>query len=199
MSKAAHLDPGYRRALIISATLNAAMFVIEGGVGLRVGSAALLADAVDFLEDAGSYILAVLAIAWGVKGRARAGLFMSLAMLAVGLGALWQVADRLMHGGTPASGAMAATAALALAVNVFCASRLAPWKRGDASMRSIWLSTRNDAILNGLTILAAGLVAWTAAAWPDIVAGLIIAGINLWAAFEIMGQARRELRNASPD
>jgi Co/Zn/Cd efflux system component len=53
---------------------------------------------------------------------------------------------------------MAITAAAALAVNIYCASRLVRWKRGDASMRSIWLSTRNDAILNAATILAAGLV-----------------------------------------
>jgi Co/Zn/Cd efflux system component len=87
---------------------------------------------------------------------------------------------------------MATTAAVALAVNVFCASRLAQFKRGDASMRSIWLSTRNDAILNALTIAAAGAVAVTATGWPDIAAGIVIATINLWAAAEIVGQAARE-------
>ena len=60
-------------------------------------------------------------------------------------------------------------------------------------MRSIWLSTRNDVILNALTIAAAALVAMTMTAWPDIVAGLIIAGVNLWAAGEIAVQARQEL------
>lgn len=58
-----HLDPGYRRALVVSAALNAAMFFVEGGVGLWIGSSALLADAVDFLEDAGIYSLAVIALA----------------------------------------------------------------------------------------------------------------------------------------
>jgi Arc/MetJ-type ribon-helix-helix transcriptional regulator len=89
---------------------------------------------------------------------------------------------------------MGLTAAAALAVNVFCASRLAPFKRGDASMRSIWLSTRNDAILNTATIAAAGLVALTATAWPDIAAGLLIAGLNLWAAAEVLAQGWRERR-----
>lgn len=192
-----HLDPGYRQALIASAVLNAIMFLVEGGIGLTIGSAALLADAVDFLEDAGIYMLAVVALTWMPRNRAYAGLTMGLAMLGVGLVAVWQIIDRVKHGGAPASGAMALTAAAALAVNVFCASRLAKWKRGDASMRSIWLPTRNDAILNAVTIAAAGLVAWTATGWPDIGAGMLIAAINIWASVEIMGQARREL-NGKP-
>lgn len=192
--EATHLDPGYRAALIASAALNAFMFFVEGGVGLTIGSAALLADAVDFLEDAGIYALAVVALAWRPRSRAFVGLVMGLAMLGVGLVAVWQIVDRLFHGGAPASGAMAITAAAALAVNIYCASRLVRWKRGDASMRSIWLSTRNDAILNAATILAAGLVAWTATAWPDIAAGALIAGINIWASIGIMFQARRELK-----
>lgn len=189
-----HLDPGYRSALIFSAVLNAAMFFIEGGVGLAIGSAALIADAVDFLEDTGIYSLAVIALAWSARNRASAGLIMGLAMSAVGLVALWQVIDRLLHGGAPASLPMALTAAAALAVNVLCASRLARWKRGDASMRSIWLSTRNDAVLNALTLVSAGAVALTRTGWPDIAAGLIIAAINLWAAAEIISHALRERR-----
>jgi Co/Zn/Cd efflux system component len=73
------------------------------------------------------------------------------------------------------------------------ATRLMAFRTGDSSMRSIWLSTRNDAILNGLTIIAAVLVATQMSAWPDIIAGLIIAAVNLWAAREIMLSARREL------
>lgn len=193
ITTAMHLEPGYRNALMASALLNAVMFFAEGGIGLTIGSAALLADAVDFLEDAGIYSLAVVAIAWTARNRALAGLVMSIAMLGVGLIALWQVVERVLYGGAPASLPMALTATAALAVNIYCATRLSPWKRGDASMRSIWLSTRNDAILNALTIIAAGVVALTAMGWPDIAAGLIIAAINIWAAVEIMHQASQEL------
>ena len=188
-----HLDLGYRRALIVSAALNGAMFFVEGGVGLWIGSSALLADAMDFLEDAGIYSLAVVALAWLPRSRAKAGVVMSLAMFAVGVVAVWQIVERLLHGGAPPPVPMGATAFAALAVNVFCAWRIAPWKRGDASMRSVWLSTRNDAILNMVTIVAAGAVALTATAWPDLAAGVLIAALNLWASVEIMRQARREM------
>ena len=191
-----HLDPGYRTALLVSASLNLAMFVIEGGVGLMIGSAALLADAVDFIEDAGIYGLAVSAIGWPARSRAMAGLAMGGAMSAVGLVAVLQVVERVLHGGAPLPAPMAATAALALAVNFYCAARLLRYKRGDASIRSIWLSTRNDAMLNALTVAAAGLIHLASSGWPDIAAGIVIAAINFYAAGEIVIQAGRELRSA---
>jgi Co/Zn/Cd efflux system component len=174
--------------------LNIIMFFGEGAVGLWIGSAALVADAADFLEDSVIYSLAIVAIGWAARSRAMAGLVMGFAMLAVGLVAVWQVVARLLFGGAPLPAPMAATAAVALAVNLYCSFRLVRFKRGDASMRSIWLSTRNDAILNALTIVAAGLVGWTMAAWPDLVAGIVIGAVNLWAAGEVILQARRELR-----
>lgn len=192
-----HRDPRYRSVLIQAAGLNAVMFFAEGGVGLWIGSAALIADAADFLEDTGIYLIGVLAIGWSLRNRARAGFVMGLLMFAVGVVALVQVFVRLYLGGVPSSLGMAITAAAALAVNMTVAVRLLPFREGDSSMRSIWLSTRNDAILNGLTIVAAVLVAAQASAWPDIVAGLIIAGVNLWAAWEILGAASREMRVAA--
>lgn len=194
-----HRDPAYRRVLGQAALLNGGMFFVEGFVGLWIGSAALIADAVDFLEDTGMYSLGVLAVAWTLKNRARAGFVMGLLMMGVGVVALAQVFVRLWYGGVPSSLGMAVVAALALAVNVTVATRLARFKTGDSSMRSIWLSTRNDAILNGLTILAAVLVAIRAAAWPDIVAGLVIAGVNLWSAREVLLAALKEMReNTAP-
>jgi Co/Zn/Cd efflux system component len=47
--------PGYRRVLWIALVVNLAMFVIELAAGWGAGSAALLADAVDFLGDAANY------------------------------------------------------------------------------------------------------------------------------------------------
>ncbi|MHB8530127.1 MAG: cation transporter [Caulobacteraceae bacterium] len=189
-----HLDPAYRTALLISAGLNLVMFLVEGGVGLTVGSAALIADAVDFLEDTAGYSLAALAIGWSVRNRAWAGVAQAVAMGLVGVAAVGEIVRRLAEGGAPSSRAVGATALLALAINGFCAWRLVRFRSGDASMRSIWLSTRNDALLNGLTIAAAGLIYITKSAWPDIAVGAVIAAINLWSSFEVLLAARRELR-----
>lgn len=115
-------------------------------------------------------------------------------MAGVGIAAVVQVAHRFVEGGAPSSKYMAAVAVLALVVNVYCAYRLVQFRRGDASMRAIWLSTRNDAILNVLTIAAAGAIAATGSGWPDIVAGAIIASINLWAAAGVIRSAGHEFR-----
>jgi hypothetical protein len=84
-TKAKHLDPAYQTALITCALLNLAMLFIEGSAGLWVGSAALLADAGDFLEDAAVLGLALVAIGWSIRARALAGLLQGLAMAGVGV------------------------------------------------------------------------------------------------------------------
>ena len=187
-----HLDPAYRNALILCAALNAGMVLIEGGAGLAVGSAALLADAVDFIEDATMLALAVVALGWSLRARAVAGAVQGLTMAAVGFAAIGAIAYRLLAGGAPDAPSVGVVAFMALAVNVYCAYRLARFRRGDSSMRSIWLSSRNDAILNILTILAAGVIYLTHSGWPDIIVGALIAAINLWAAAEVLLAAMRE-------
>jgi Co/Zn/Cd efflux system component len=76
-----------------------------------------------------------------------------------------------------------------LTANGYCAYRLIRFRGGDVSMRAIWLSTRNDAMLNVLTVVAALFVAITRSGWPDIIAGAIIAAVNLWASIEVISTA----------
>jgi Co/Zn/Cd efflux system component len=193
-----HLSPAYRSALAVSALLNAVMVVVEGVAGLVVGSAALLADAVDFIEDAGMFALALVAIGWSPRARAGAAAIQGAAMALVGFGAIAAIVRRLLVGGAPDARSIGAVALLALAVNLYCAWRLARFTRGDSSMRAAWLSARNDAILNMLTIVAAIAILLTRTAWPDIAAGALIGAINLWAAGEVLLKAVREARAPAP-
>jgi Co/Zn/Cd efflux system component len=193
-TNAKHLDPAYRTTLITCALLNLAMLFLEGGVGLWIGSAALLADAVDFLEDTAVLALALVALTWSLRARATAGLVQGFAMAGVGIGAVTQIVRRVLEGGAPSPVSMGAVAVLALTVNVYCAYRLVRFSVGDSSMRAIWLSSRNDAVLNIMTVGAAGIIALTSSGWPDIVAGTIIAGVNLWASVEVIRAATKERR-----
>jgi Co/Zn/Cd efflux system component len=195
--KPAHLNPAYRTALLTCSVLNIAFAFIEGIVGLWIGSAALFADAGDFLEDAAVLGLAVAAIRWSLRARATAGLVQGVAMAAVGLGAIVQIVLRILNGGAPSPVPMGSIAVLALIVNAYCAYRLIRFRRGDASMRAIWLSTRNDAVLNVLTVAAAVSIAIIRSGWPDIIAGAIIATVNLWGSVEIISAAIREIRKAA--
>jgi Co/Zn/Cd efflux system component len=192
--KLAHLDPAYRTTLALCGLLNIAMLLVEGAVGVWIGSAALFADAGDFLEDAAVLTFALVAISWSARARATAGLVQGLAMAGVGLGAIVQIMLRILQGGAPSASLMGGVAALALTVNAYCAYRLIRFRRGDASMRGIWLSTRNDAMLNVLTVIAAVFIVITKSGWPDIVAGGIIATVNLAGSAEIITAAIREIR-----
>jgi Co/Zn/Cd efflux system component len=188
-----HLDPAYRTALLVCAALNLAMLFLEGTAGLWIGSAALLADAGDFLEDAAILTFAFVAIAWSPRARAAAGLTQGIAMAGVGIGAIAQIVLRILKGGAPSPAPMAVVAALALAVNGYCAFRLVRFRTGDVSMRAIWLSTRNDALLNVLTIAAAAFIAIAGSPWPDLMAGAIIATINLFGSIGIISAATKEM------
>ena len=85
----------------------------------------------------------------------------------------------------------------ALVVNVAAARVLARFREGgDAQARAIWLFSRNDAIGNAAVVVAAGLVAWTGSAWPDLVVALVIAGLFLHSSWSIIRDARADLREA---
>ena len=53
-------DDAYRRVLWMVLAINAAMFAVEVIAGLVAGSAALQADALDFLGDAANYAISLL-------------------------------------------------------------------------------------------------------------------------------------------
>ena len=73
------------RAVLIVAVLNLAYFGIEFAVALRIESASLLADAVDFLEDAAVNFLIILGLGWSAANRARLGQLLALILLAPAL------------------------------------------------------------------------------------------------------------------
>jgi Co/Zn/Cd efflux system component len=52
-------------------------------------------------------------------------------------------------------------------------------------------------MLNVLTVIAAVFIVITKSAWPDIVAGAIIATVNVWGSVEIISAAIREIRKTA--
>ncbi len=61
---------GLRRVVLVVAALNFGYFWVETAVALAIGSVALLADGVDFLEDTAVNLLIALALAWPLRRRA---------------------------------------------------------------------------------------------------------------------------------
>lgn len=190
------VDPRYRRALMFALIINSIMFVVELARGIKADSVSLLADAVDFLGDAGNYALSLYVLSMGLVWRSRAALFKGLTMGAYGVFVLGKAAWTLKSGTVPEAVTMSAIGALAFAANGAVAIMLYTFRSGDANMRSVWLCTRNDMIGNVAVILAAAGVFGTQSAWPDLLVAGVMGVLGLTAATAVIRQALTEL--ASP-
>lgn len=192
-SAQAVVSPRFRKALWVALAINALMFLVEIIGGLKSGSVSLLADAVDFAGDAANYGLSLAVLAMGALWRARAALVKGLTMGAYGLFVLGKTAWAAMSGIPPEPVTMGAIALLALAANVSVAVMLYAFRDGDANMRSVWLCSRNDAIVNVAVGLAALGVLGTGTAWPDLLVAVAIAALALSAGWSVVRQARSEI------
>jgi Co/Zn/Cd efflux system component/copper chaperone CopZ len=189
----AHMSPGYRRALWIVVGLNVGYGVVEMIGGFLVGSQALKADALDFIGDGLITFMGLLAIGWSLLWRARAAMIQGIFLGVLGLGVIANTIYQLATRQPPEAGMMGVLGMVALAVNVAAAAVLMPHRSGDSNVRAVWLFSRNDAIGNLAVVIAAGLVALTGSALPDIVVAGIIALLFLHSSLSIVRDARRDM------
>ena len=187
-------DPGYRRALTMVVALNLGFGMLEAIGGFVADSQALKADSLDFIGDGSISLVGLFALAWTTRTRAQVALSQGIFLGALGLGVLGFALYRALTATAPEPELMGGIGVAALAVNVTAALTLARFREGgDAQARAIWLFSRNDALANIAVIAAAGLVAWTGNAWPDLVVAAGIAVLFLHSAVAIIGDARRDL------
>jgi Co/Zn/Cd efflux system component len=185
--------PGYRRVLWIALLVNAAMFAVEVASGLKSGSVALLADAIDFFGDTANYALTLTVLGMGPLWRGRAALLKAASMLIFGALVLGKALWSTHLGAPPEPVVMGVVGTLALAANLGVAALLYAFREGDANMRGVWLCTRNDALGNMAVMLAALGVFGTGTAWPDLVVAMAMSALAISAGWTVMRQARREL------
>ena len=76
-----------RRAVIAVAAANLLYFGVEFVVARRITSVSLLADSVDFLEDASVNCLIAVGLGWPIKARARLGMVLAAILLLPALAA----------------------------------------------------------------------------------------------------------------
>jgi Co/Zn/Cd efflux system component len=178
-----------RRLLWIVLSINAAMFLVELVAGIAARSTALLADSADMLGDAIVYGFSLYVVARGAVWQARAALLKGLIMAAFGAGVLAQVVTKLLHGLHPSAETMGVVGSLALAANTVCLVLLWRRRHDDVNMRSAWMCSLNDVAGNAGVIAAGAAVALTASGWPDLLVGLMIAGLFCASAASILRSA----------
>ena len=191
-----HITPGYKRALWLVVLINVGYGLVETVAGFVAGSQALKADALDFMGDGLITFLGLLAVGWSLAWRARSALIQGVFLGLLGAGVLLNAAYRVLVLNRPEAEIMGIFGLIALVANVVAALLLLPHRGGDANARAVWLFSRNDALGNLAVVVAAGLVAWTNTAWPDLVVAVIIAGLFLQSSWSIVRHARTDLREA---
>jgi Co/Zn/Cd efflux system component len=186
-------DRNLRVAVAIVATLNLAYFGVEFVVALAIASVSLLADSVDFLEDAAINFLVFVALAWTARRRARVGMLLSGIIVLPALAMVWALWNKMLHPVPPQALSLSATAFGALVINLVCAFILARYRHHRGSLtKAAFLSARNDAFANVAIIAAGGLTLLWPSVWPDVIVGVAIAAINVDAAQEVWRAARAE-------
>ena len=187
-------EAAYRRALWWVLAINAAMFGVEIGGGAAAGSAALQADALDFLGDAANYAISLIVVGMALRYRALAATAKGATMAIFGL---WVIATLIWHvvqGTLPNAYTMGVVGFTALLANVASFALLWAYRDGDANMRSAWICTRNDVLGNLAVLAAAAGVFGTGTGWPDVIVASIMAMLALQGAFIVLRRSSAELR-----
>lgn len=183
-----------RTTLGIVLLINAVMFLVIAIAALYGGSTALLADSLDNLGDAMTYGLSLYAVSLGATAKARVALFKGSLILLVAGVVVARIVHRLWMPGVPVFEVMGAFSLLGLAANGLCFWLLWRHRHEDVNMSSVWECSRNDIAANVSVFIAAGGVALTGAAWPDLLVALGLVILLLRSALRVIASAWAELR-----
>ncbi len=190
------LDSKYRSILLIVLLINLIMFVAEIIFSQVSGSQSLLADSLDFLSDTANYAISLYVLSKVIQTRAKASLIKGYSMGLLGSWVLVSTIYKVFFTTIPPKAEMMGIVAIiALIANLVSAFLLYKYRGGDSNRRSVWICSRNDAIAN-IAVILAGLGVWyTNTRWPDLAVAIIIASLALSGSFQIIRQAKGELKN----
>lgn len=190
MSERADAEGIQRRTLLAVLFLNAALFVGLGVGGLVADSSALLANALDNASDAAVYLISFLAVGRALVWKTRAARASGVMLLVFAAGVLLDVLRRMVMGTEPIGWTMMGMAVIAAIVNLVCLELIRRQRSDDVNMKAAETFSFNDFASNGGILVAGGLVLWLDQSWPDLLVGVIVAGIAVKGGIEILRDAR---------
>ena len=186
----------FKKAVFFVAILNLLYFFVEFIVALNIRSVSLLADSIDFIEDASINFLIFFAVSLTTIKKARISILLSIIMLLPGITALWAVWQQIIHQEPPAPVELSTVAFGALIINCLCTLILMKFRNYSGSLtKAAFLSARNDALANIAIIFTGIITILYPSIWPDILVGLFIAYIRAESALVIYKNATKELKS----
>jgi len=188
-----------RRTLALVLAINVGQVVLAGAVGIIADSTGLLGAALDNLGDAAVYVVSMYAVGRGIAAKSNVARLSGVLLIVLGLALLGEVIRRFVVGSEPIGSAMIATAIANAATNVVALRLLRTHRERGVHMEASWIFTTNDMIANG-GIVASGIAVMVfKSSLPDLLIGIVVAGIVLHGAWEILKQARDARRGVETD
>ena len=188
-----------RRILWLVLLINVGQCLVGAVVGLWAASTAVIGAALDNLADASVYGVSLYAVGRAASIKVRAARLSG--WLLIGLAAMLavEVLRRFFGGEAPVGPAMMAMAAINAALNIVCLRLLKRHRAEDVNFKASAIFTNNDSIVNLAIVLSGALVMWWGSNLPDLVLGLMVAGIAGNGGREILAEARKAAEKANSE
>lgn len=189
---AAEKGANERRTLRIVLGLNVGLAVAFFATGAFGDSSALIANGLDNLSDSLVYAISLFALSRSAKWKRSAANVSGGLLILFAAGILYDAWRRYVGGSDPLGTIMIAMALIAAAINAICVWLLARLREPDVNIRAANTFSWNDFAANVGIVVAGGLVAWLGTNWPDLVVGVVVAGIAAWGGIDILRDAHGE-------
>lgn len=197
-SEAARDDAAERRALKWVLAINLTQVAAAGSVGIASDSAGLIGAALDNLSDAAVYAVSLYAVGRTAVAKSRAATLSGVLLMVVAFALAAEIVRRFVGASEPVGIAMIVTAIVNAATNALNLRLLRPHRDRGVHMSASRIFTANDMVVNGGIVVSGIAVATVHSPLPDLLIGLVLVGVVLNGAREILKDAR-EARCASTD
>lgn len=198
------------KKLLLILAFNVTLMILELAGGLISRSLALLSDAGHMLTDSLAVFLSYLAIHWGrlpathrkTFGYHRAEILVALAngvaLLAIACYIFYEAVLRFFNPQEIRTGILLAVAAVGFAGNLFGLLMLRGESHDNLNVRSAFFHILADT-LSSVGVIVGGVVIWaTSWYWVDSLIGVLIGGIVLRGAVDLVLEAGEILLEATP-
>lgn len=185
-----------RRTLWIVLALNVGLALAFFATGAFGDSSALIANGLDNLSDSFVYAISLFALSRSGRWKRGAANVSGGLLILFALGILYDAWRRYVGGSDPLGTIMIAMALIAAAINAVCVWLLARLREPDVNIRAANTFSWNDFAANLGIVVAGGLVAWLGTNWPDLVVGVVVAGIAACGGIDILRDAHGEHHKA---
>ncbi|WP_255772795.1 cation transporter [Paracandidimonas lactea] len=172
-------------------TINLGQCVAGVMVGFWAESTALIAAALDNLADASVYGVSLYAIGRAARIKVLAARLSGWLLVGLALGVLLEAVRRFFGGEAPIGGAMMAMAAVNAGLNLVCLRLLSRHRGNDVNFKASSIFTSNDSIANVGIVVSGALVMWLDSNAPDLLLGVVVAGVAAYGGKEILEEAAK--------